>query len=114
MTKPNDPPIDHARVRKLLKYDPVSGYLIWVYGARHGATGLTAGSNSNDGGRRVRIDGHDVSEARLIWFWHYGRWPGAKLRRHNRNRRDNRVENLIDGSSIRSVDCALLGWITSP
>lgn len=52
--------------------------------------------------RVVVYDGVFVTEHRLIWFLHYGYWPGI-LDHINRNKRDNRIENLREVTSQQNA-----------
>jgi len=52
-----------------------------------------AGSSHNAGYRRVRLQGIDFLTHRVIFFMHYRYWP-EEVDHKNRDRSDNRIENL--------------------
>jgi hypothetical protein len=47
---------------------------------------------------KMRLEGRPVciSAHRIIWLLHYGKWPEYTIDHINRNKRDNRIENLRD------------------
>ena len=70
----------------------------------HGkSTGSIAGTIKSDSGYRViKIKGRAIYEHRLIFMWHYGYFP--KIIDHkNRNRSDNRIENLEDSNASKNA-----------
>lgn len=94
--------ITYEFVRKNFNYDP-EGYLIWVSSVNNDLVGKRAGGQSTygkggylkitfeRGGKRKRALVH-----RLIFLWHNGYLPEAPLTidHINRNKLDNRIENL--------------------
>ena len=54
------------------------------------AGGLTAGKKY----RAVRIDGVRHLEHRIIFLWHHGWLPKGDIDHDNKNKTDNRIENL--------------------
>lgn len=53
---------------------------------------------NNTGYKRVRIGRELYLIHRLVWLYHYGYFPENDLDHINRNRLDNRVENLREAS----------------
>jgi hypothetical protein len=47
---------------------------------------------------KMRIDGHPIcpSVHRIVWAMHHGKWPEHTIDHIDRNRRNNRIENLRD------------------
>lgn len=87
------------RVRELLDYDSVHGILVWRAGRRKDLNGRRAGSaNGRLGYRKIRVDGHDVMEHRLVWFHVNGEWPEGEIDHINGVHYDNRIVNLRDVS----------------
>ena len=56
--------------------------------------GRSFGQYTHDGYIRGRFLNKRYFEHRLIWFYHYGKWPKEFLDHINRVRDDNRIENL--------------------
>lgn len=84
--------LTQEHVRELLDYHP-DGYLVWKKRLAHrifvgDIAGLITGGYVKIGLYGKRYLGHN-----LVWFWHYGVWP-KMLDHKNRNRSDNRIENL--------------------
>ena len=46
------------------------------------------------GYRKTIFNGRRVPVHHLVWFKHYGEWPSGELDHINRDRQDNRIENL--------------------
>lgn len=87
--------LSQARIQENLSYDPSTGIFLW---------------NQNNGGRRkskvagcvnphgyivIGMDGVIQTAHRLAWIYVYGSIPRDKFIDHiNRDRSDNRIENL--------------------
>lgn len=56
------------------------------------------GSFDKDGYKIIKIKGKQFKEHRIIWFLHYGEFPKSELDHINRNRQDNRIENLRESN----------------
>jgi hypothetical protein len=70
-------------------YDPETGHIL------HVPTGSRADIPNTNGYRRVFVDGKLKGAHRVAWRLHYGVWPGT-IDHINRQRDDNRIENLRD------------------
>ena len=106
------PPLDH--LRECLSYDPDTGALIWmnrpvthfkahmgtpadqvarVWNARHAST--KAGKIDRKGGHiDINIDGKFFKAHRLAYFLHFGNEPDGGLEHIDRDKLNNRIENL--------------------
>lgn len=88
---------DSEMIRNALDYDPATGVIRWKDIPSNPRRGKIAGSKTNTGylsimiGKRVRFFAH-----RAAWFLHHGKWPSGVIDHINRNRADNRIENLRD------------------
>lgn len=80
-------------LQRIMTYDPTAGGFLWAVQRGRMKPGDKVGSCDREGYRRVRIDGRQYYEHRLVWFWHHGVMPRI-LDHINRNRADNRIENL--------------------
>lgn len=84
-------------IAKVLKYDVLSGTLIWISNlhSKRAIPGSRAGSLvSTTGYRSITLFGRSYLEHHLIWFIHYGVWPKEQLDHINQKRDDNRIANL--------------------
>lgn len=61
-------------------------------------SGKIAGRTSCYGYIQIGLNKRIYFAHRLVWLWHYGVWPNGPLDHINRNRRDNRIENLRQAS----------------
>ena len=81
-----------AELRELLDYDS-DGFLRWKHTNRQKRAGNIAGMTDLDGYHRIKINRKLYSAHRLIYAWHHGSCPES-LDHINRDRSDNRIENL--------------------
>jgi hypothetical protein len=89
--------ITQSEIRKLFDYLP-NGTLIHKTTRRGGKQkGSVAGSPHNAGYLQITIDGNKYLIHRLVWLWHFGKFP-KQLDHINRIRSDNRIENLRECS----------------
>lgn len=81
------------RIQEILEYR--DGSLFWKIKVRKNmAIGSLAGIKT-DRYRRIKIDGKQYDEHRIIWIYHYGAIPEDMVIDHiNRDIIDNRIENL--------------------
>lgn len=84
--------------RKLFHYDPEAGALYWSKSRGSAKSGSRVGYVHADGERRVVVDGATMSEAAVIYLIEHGRWPTKGLYHVNRDKSDNRIGNLANGS----------------
>jgi hypothetical protein len=94
----------YALMHQLFYYDPTTGCLIRrkVTGANT-RLGAIAGSLNKDGYRNIYLNGALYPAHRLIWLYHYGRFPPQELDHINRIRDDNRIENLREASRSENM-----------
>lgn len=87
--------LTQERLKKLLRYIPESGWFVWRVTRTYTAKpGKRAGCICPSSGYIViKVDGKTYKAHRLAWLYTYGRWP-EEVDHINRNRRDNRIENL--------------------
>lgn len=89
-------PIPPAKVlRSYLKYDPISGKLIRLTGSK---AGKETGSLNPDGYVYVRLAGKQYIAHRIIWKIVTGKDPVAYLDHIDKNRSNNRWDNLREAS----------------
>lgn len=93
--------MDHKTLTDLLSYDPETGLFRWRVGRRCGRgighvvnrIGDVAGWTRPDGYVQIQINGRPYYAHRLAWFYVNGE-PVPEIDHRNRNRTDNRIENL--------------------
>jgi hypothetical protein len=90
------PSLTHQQIRDALDYNPATGVFMWkISPAKNVAAGSVAGGkNGSRGYRYIRLNGEEVTESRLAWFYMTGNWPERRVRFKNGNSTDCRFENL--------------------
>ena len=81
-------------LRERLTYCPTTGVFRWRTGTN---TGKPAG-HIKSGYVRIAIGGVNVFAHRAAWAIAHGKWPDEVVDHINRDRQDNRLENLRDVS----------------
>ncbi len=94
-----------SELKKLLEYDPATGYLTWKETRRARKAGARAGCVNTAGYRNLCMANNRVIKAhRLIWKLVTGKEPKGTIDHKNGDRDDNRFENL------READMAQQNW----
>lgn len=90
------PNLTYDRVREALDYNPSTGVFVWkIRPAKNVAPGTVAGGcGSPNGYRCICLDGEEVTESRLAWFYMTGDWPERRVRYKNGDKSDCRFDNL--------------------
>ena len=92
------------RVRTLFDYMP-NGDLIRKISirAKCGEKGRTAGCVSVRGYIKTSIDGSSYWNHQIVWLWHNGYFTENELDHINKNKSDNRIENLREVSHVCNI-----------
>lgn len=88
------PDIDHSHLITLLHYDPATGIFTQKLRWWNRNPGDTLGTKTPQGYWYVCVGGKQYPAHRLAWFYVHGEWPEGDIDHINRNRLDNRIENL--------------------
>lgn len=91
--------LTQARLKSVLDYDPLTGVFTRLKSStRPDRIGKPAGGVSPSGYHRISVLGGYYQTHQLVWMWVYGRWPDGELDHKDRNRANNRLSNLVDGT----------------
>jgi len=90
------PDLTHEQVLAALDYNPATGVFRWkITPAKNVKAGTVAGGHSKGNAYRyIRLNGEEVTEGRLVWFYMTGNWPERRIRYKNGISTDCRFENL--------------------
>lgn len=105
-TKTSKGDLTQEQISKVLKYDAISGTLIWISNlhSKRVIPNSRAGSVvTSTGYRSITLFGTKYPEHILIWFIHYGVWPNGQIDHINQQRDDNRIVNLRDVSKSENA-----------
>ena len=87
-----------------IRYDCKTGILFWkVPTSKKVKAGDRAGSLNNQGYWRLSFRGRILSGHRVAWLLNFGQWPTMQIDHINRDRADNRIENLRDVSGSENI-----------
>jgi len=93
------------RIRELLDYDPKTGNLIWRINRGNVKAGGIAGSTNPKGYLMVGIDGTQYRCHRIVWALHNdGELPKRQIDHIDRNKTNNRIENLRDVPCVANIN----------
>lgn len=82
------------RLKEVLSYDPETGVFTRLTTGGGVRAGANAGGLDFHGHRTISVDGRRYRGARLAWFYMTGEWPTDDVDHINRDRADDRWENL--------------------
>jgi hypothetical protein len=82
------------RLKELLHYDHDTGVFTWRKDKCSVKAGSIAGGKTCNGYITISIDGTAILAHRLAWFYCFKEWPEKGIDHINRDRSDNRLDNL--------------------
>jgi hypothetical protein len=97
-------------IRLILHYDPSTGIFTWKTGAKIHAkvAGRTAGTPCGKGYRKIKINRVLYFAHRLAWLYMTGRWPEYEIDHKDRNRGNDRFDNLREADAkLQSINRTL-------
>jgi hypothetical protein len=89
------------RLKELFDYNPVTGTFHWKVRRRSRGGVVDVGQEAGwreQGCIRIKVDQRTYLAHRLAWFYVHGVWPKGELDHCNRDREDNRIENLREAT----------------
>lgn len=96
--------IDHSTLLDIMRYDPVTGQMIWVKPtSRRAKAGDVVGSLHSKGYLETQIMGKRYYLHVLVWFYVKGVWPSHKIDHENGRRADNRIANLREATTTQNA-----------
>lgn len=88
--------LSHVELKELLHYDPKTGLWTWL------RTGRSAGYTDKNN-IKIKIKGHSYTSQRLAWFYMKGIWPNDRIMHLDKNRFNNRWNNLRESTDSEIV-----------
>lgn len=87
--------LTQAEVRRLFDYDPSTGLLSWrVRTSTRVKVGDIVKCQHPKGYTQVGVHGHRCLVHHIVWLWVHGEAPSCDIDHINRDRADNRIDNL--------------------
>lgn len=97
--------ITASYLRSILRYDPDTGEWTWIVDrSPRIRANMPAGCVHHSGYKHIKIDNKGYRSAPLAHLYMTGRWPAGEIDHKNRNRSDDRWDNLREAT--KSENCA--------
>jgi hypothetical protein len=101
--KKNIATLSLERLREVLDYDPLTGALTWRFRLSPKCRlGEPAGVVKSQGYRKITIDGRNYPASHLAWFHYYGVAPEGLVDHKDRDKANDRIENLRPATSTQN------------
>ncbi len=82
------------------RYDSNTGSLYWKKSkCNFKKDGYECNTTDTKGRKRVYIEGRTYAVSHVVFAMHFNRWPKNQLDHINRNKTDNRIENLREATN---------------
>lgn len=101
MKKKPTPSVDD--LRKYFRLDPETGSIYWTVKHWERQAGDLAGSYSPVGYRYISLLGKKYPEHRVAFALHHGRWPDGLIDHIDRDKLNNRPNNLRESTKSRNA-----------
>jgi len=99
LMKERESKLSHEKLTELLGYNPETGIFTNKTNRNSAKKGESAGAKHHTGYIRIGVSGIKYSAHRLAWFYIYKKWPSDEIDHINRNRADNRINNLREATA---------------
>lgn len=101
--------LTQAILQSKLHYSPDTGIFTWLTGSfKNKPAGCVSGTLPDGGYVIIRVNNKVYQAHRLAWLYVYGSFPDGLIDHKNRNRTDNRIENLrVASDAINSRNQAI-------
>lgn len=90
-------------LKTILNYDPETGIFSWAKRGKGIRAGKPVGSPDRDGYLYLTHLKSRYAMHRVAWLYVTGKWPVDQIDHKNRNRSDNRFENLRECSALENL-----------
>ncbi len=101
MRNPTPPP---ANLREHVSYDAETGEFTWKKWSRgRGAVGSNAKSIAPNGYGIISFNKRRYMSSHIAWWLVHQEWPSAPIDHENRNRADDRIDNLRVGTYGQNI-----------
>jgi hypothetical protein len=94
--------LPHGKLLEILSYDGLTGEFISLKKRNKLMSKKPFGSLSEHGYWKIGADGHQYYAHRLAWFYVHGAWPKGVIDHIDRNRLNNKIENLRDVTQVEN------------
>lgn len=94
--------ITRERLKEKLTYNKYTGKFTWNTSENQVSIGVEAGTNLK-GYVHISVDGNKYLAHRLAWFYEFGELPASEIDHINRDKSDNRIENLREADRSLNV-----------
>lgn len=93
--------ITQKQIKELIHYDKDSGVFTWKVDRQNIAKkGMVAGSSASDNYLVLTLFNKQYKAHRIAWMYEYGHFPKDNIDHINGNKKDNRIINLRDVTSL--------------
>ena len=90
------------KLKELLDYDSCAGIFTRKVSGNGVNIGDIAGRTCNTGYIAFKVNGKEYLAHRLAWLYVHSVWPKNKIDHKDRNKTNNRIDNLRDVSDVES------------
>ena len=90
--------LTQKELKRQLHYNPKTGIFKWIISKRGLSSKKMCGWKREDGYMIIGVNYKRYYAHRLAWLYVYGEFPKKQIDHINRNKTDNRIENIRDAS----------------